>query len=324
MTPELLERRLQRLVDQAPDAGRVSNRVLAGTPPRPTRRWPKVATSGLAALVLAALIAYFVPVADLAIAKVPFAGDLLRDAGLVGVEGRITSVGSVSSSSGYRLELVGAYADSTRTVLLLHAAPSVGPHFESLRLTDQFGRSYQAQNGTANFETGDSEIQFEALAWPDGITGARLTLSLTSVETYSDLGPAPTVSGSWTLSATVGVDQSTSLPLPEAATLGNARFRFTSVSYTLATVLVNIEETGVSLGELGRTIPDGKKGTPALTMDIYDSEGQIINGSASMSDDPFGVVHISFLGFRLGAGGNYVLRISYYGYGSFERVLAIP
>ena len=324
MTTDLLEERLTNLALTAPDPGTISARVLAPATRRRGRRLPRVALSAAATMVLLAMVAYFVPAADNVVAKVPFAGDLLRDAGLAGVEGRITSVGSVAASSGYRLTLVGAYADSSRTVLLLHATPAVGPHFPSIRLTDQFGRSYDAQNGSADFKTGDSEIQFEALAWPDAITGSRITLQLTNVEIDSETGPVQTVPGTWTLSAIVGVDQGTNLPLPASATLGDAHFQFTSASYTPATVAVNIDETGVSFHELSRIVPDGGKGTPALTMDIYDPNGQIISGSASASDDPLGVVHISFLGFRLDGAGNYVLRVSYAGQGSFERVLKIP
>ena len=91
-----------------------------------------------------------------------------------------------------------------------------------------------------------------------------------------------------------------------------------------STVAVNLDETGVSFDELTRTIPDGAKGTPALTTDVYDPSGQVISVSASISDDPFGVVHISILGFRVGRSGNHILRISYAGHGSFERVLRIP
>jgi hypothetical protein len=326
MTTELLEKRLQNLSVETPDAGRVAARVLSRASRRRARRLPRALAAGVATVALLVLIAYFVPAADTAVASVPFAGDLLRDAGLVGAADRITSVGSEATSSGYRLQLVGAYADSTRTVLLLHADPAIdigGPL--AMQLTDQFGRSYFLQGGTANLRTGDSVLQFDSLAWPDGITGARITLHISSVNTADETGPGQPVAGSWTLPATLGVDRATALPSPADANLGPAHFHFRSLSYTPATISIDMDVTGVSSEELGRIIPDGRKGTPALTINLFDPSGELINGSGgSGGNDIFGAVHIQFLGFRLGHAGKYVLRVSYAGEGQFERVLMIP
>jgi len=325
MTTDLLEERLQKLSVEAPDAGRLTTRVLSRASRRQARRLPRVATVGLATVALVVLIAYFAPAADTALASVPIAGDMLRDAGLVGAAGRITSVGSESSSSGYRLKLIGAYADSTRTVLLLHADPPIDFSPTPIVVTDQFGRSYQFQNGTANMQTGDSVLQFEPLAWPDAMTGARITLHLSSVQTADETGPSPAVPGTWTLPATLGVDEGTTLALPGPATLGPAHYRFTSVSYTPATVAVDMEVTGVSFSYLTLEIPTGLgKPMPAFTIDVIDPNGQVIDGSSSMSDDLLGRTQIHFNGFRLGANGRYVLRVSYVGVGQFERVLTIP
>jgi hypothetical protein len=325
MTTDLLEERLQRLSVEAPDSGRVATRVLSRASRRQARRLPRVAAAGLATVALVALIGYFVPAADTALASVPIAGDMLRDAGLVGAAGRITSVGSESSSSGYRLKLVGAYADSARTVLLLHADPPIDFSPTPMVITDQFGRSYQFQNGTANLQTGDSVLQFEALAWPDAITGARITLHLSSVQSADQNGPGPAVPGTWTLPATLGLDEGTTLAPPSPATLGPAHYRFTSVSYTPATVAIDMEVTGVSFSYLTLEIPAGLgKPMPAFNIDLIDPNGQVINGSSSMSDDLLGRTLIHFNGFRLGASGRYVLRVSYIGAGQFERVLTIP
>jgi hypothetical protein len=325
MTTDLLEERLQKLSVEAPDAGRVATRVLSRASRRQARRLPRVAAAGLATVALLVLIAYFVPAADTALASVPIAGDMLRDAGLVGAAGRITSVGSESSSSGFRLKLVGAYADSVRTVLLLHSDPPIDFSPTPMVITDQFGRSYQFQNGTAYLGTGDSVLQFEPLAWPDAITGARITLHLSSVQTMDETGVGPAVPGTWALPATLGVDEGTTLLLPDPATLGPAHYRFTAVSYTPATVAVDMEVTGVSFSYLTLDIPSGLgKPMPAFNIDLIDPDGQVINGSSSMSSDLLGRTLIHFNGFRLGASGRYVLRVSYVGAGQFERVLTIP
>ena len=182
MTTDALEQRLSDLALEAPDAGRVTARVLslAVTPRR--RHLARVVTLAVATLALMLAVLYFVPVADAVLADTPIAGDLLRDAGLAGAGDRVTAVGAVATSSGYRLELVGAYADSTRTVLLIHAEPGIGLSGTGPELTDQFGRTYQMHGATGNFLTGNVALQFEALGWPDGITGARITLHITTVE----------------------------------------------------------------------------------------------------------------------------------------------
>jgi hypothetical protein len=326
MTTDLLEDRLQKLSVETPDAGRVAARVLSRASRRRARRLPRALAAGVATIALLVLVAYFVPAAGTAIASVPLAGDLLRDAGLVGAAGRITSVGSESTSSGYTLKLVGAYADTTRMVLLVHADPPIGIGGPlATQLTDQFGRSYSLQGGTGNLKTGDSVLQFDALAWPDGIAGARITLRVSSVNTADETGPGQPVAGSWTLPATLGVDEGTTLALPSPATLGSAHYRFTSVSYTPATVSIGIEVTGVSFDYLSLGIPDGRgKPTAALNIDLIDPNGQVINGNSSMSDDFLGRVQIHLNGFRLGAHGRYVLRVSYAGVGQFESVLTIP
>jgi len=315
MTTDTLEERLRSLAIEVPDAGRVSARVLGRLSKRHASRVPRVTAAFVAAVVLIALVAYFVPAADTAIAKVPFGGELLRDAGLVGAGDRITSVGSSATASGYRLTLVGAYADSSRTVLLMHADPAIA-NMDSF-ITDQFGRSYHFQNGATNSETGDLVAQFEGLAWPDAITGARITLHVMRLRTT---GP-DVVSGSWQLPATLGVDEGTRLPLPPGASLGPAHFSFTEVSYTPATVAIDMDISGVSFQELNRRTPDGLKGTPAFEMDLTDQNGDHING-AYESGGGQGPIHVHFVGYRLGGGGRYTFRVTYSGE-TFERQLNI-
>src|SRR5712692_1907354 len=181
MTIGLLEERLQNLSVDTPDAGRVAALVLSRASRRRTRRLPRALGAGAATIALLVLVAYFVPAADLALANVPVAGEVLRYAGLVGAADRITAVGAVSTSSGYRLKLVAAYADSSRTVLLLNADPPIQPA-TSVTLTDQFGRTYQWQNGTSDSNTGAWVMQFEGPAWPDSVTGARLTLHFSQLQ----------------------------------------------------------------------------------------------------------------------------------------------
>jgi hypothetical protein len=328
MSTDLLEKRLENLAVESPDAGRVTARVLSRAPRPPSHRVRRFVAAGLATILLIGLVGYFVPAADTVVASLP-AGDLLREAGLVGARDRITWVGSADTSSGIRLQLVGAYADSTRTVFLVHSDPPVWPNFSDAELTDQFGRHYHSHSSMSNALTGNAVAEFEGLAWPDATTGARITLNITEVTAalrpYEEGQPLQTrvVHGSWIVRATLGVDETSPLPLPAPASLGPAHFKFTSASYSAATVAVDMDVTGVTWEELTRRMADGLKGTPVFTADLIDPSGQVIGGGGSSTSNG-GAVRVRMLGYRFGGGGDYVIRIKYVGAGEFERVLKIP
>ena len=328
MSTDLLEKRLENLEVLVPDPGNVTARVLSRGPRTSSHRIRRFVAAGVATVLLIALVGYFVPAADTALASTP-AGDLLRDAGLVGAKDRITWVGASDTSSGIRLQLVGAYADSTRTVFLLHSDPPMIFGGAPVELTDQFGRHYYMHGARADTRTGNLSAEFDSLGWPDAITGARVTLHLTRVSAlvrpYEE-GRSPElkdVQGSWTLRATLGVDETTALPLPAPASLGPAHFQFRSVRYSAATVAIEMDVTGVTVDDLTRRIPDGLKGTPVFTFDLIDPGGQV-NGASGASRSNGGAVYMQLLGYRLGGGGDYVVRIKYLGGGEFERVLRIP
>lgn len=332
MALETLEQRLTDLALDTPDAGHVTARVLSLAQKPPRRQLRRAIALGVATVVIAAGVLYFVPAADAALADAPIAGNLLRDAGLTGAGTQVTSVGSVASSSGVRLQLIGAYADSTRTVLLLRANPAVDlfevPDY-NVQLTDQFGRSYHVQSGQTDSRNGQVIVQFEALAWPDALTGARIAFKVTALQPIcaasafcTDPVPGgPVVTGSWVLPATLGVDEGTALPLPASARLGAAQLKFTSVRSSTATVGIDIQVTGVTFGDLAQMVPDGGKLAPVFTIDLFSPTGDLANASSSMNEGLQGPT-IQFLGYRSGP-GEYRLHISYRG-SSVDRIVTVP
>lgn len=339
MTPDVLEQRLASLTMNVPDAGRITARVLSTAAMPRRRHFARAAALAVATLALMLVVLYFVPRADAVLADTPVAGNLLRDAGLAGAGDRVTAVGAVATSSGYRLELVGAYADSTRTVLILHAEPGIWLGGPGPELKDQFGRSYRWGSVIADARTGEVVMTFEALAWPDAITGARITLHWAAIQPVVCATPAgdtsglpvctpgPPVAGSWTLPAIIGVDEGTVLTLPAPARLGSANFRFTSVVSTPATIGVDIEVTGISYADLLKIIPDGRKGIPAFSVDLIAPDGSMNmagGGGTDFSEDLTGV-HLHFTWPRsASSAGDYRLQIAYLGRGEFDRVLHIP
>ncbi len=333
MTPDILEQRLAGLTMNVPDSGRITARVLSTAAMPRRRHFARVAALAVATLALMLAVLYFAPRVDAVLADTPVAGNLLRDAGLTGAGDRVTAVGAVATSSGYRLELVGAYADSTRTVLILHAEPGIWIGGPGPELKDQFGRSYRLGSGMADARTGEVVMTFEALAWPDAITGARITLHWAAIQPvvcvtpagdisgFPVCSPGPSVAGSWTLPAIIGVDEGTVLALPAPARLGSANFRFTSVVSTPATITVDIEVTGMTAADLNKRAPDGGKGTALFTVDLVAPDGSDMGrGGSEGSGD---LIHFWWARDASSA-GDYRLHIAYQGLGEFDRVLHIP
>jgi hypothetical protein len=316
MTTNLFETRLRDLTVEMPDPGLVTARVLR----RPARRVlsvPRLALSAGIAAGLIALVAYFVPSASTVIAKVPFAGPAF------GAGDHVTTVGSSATSSGYTLTLTGAYADATRTELLIHASRPVVFIGSDSTMTDQFGRSYHGMSGSSNPQAGDETLEFEPLAWPDSATGARITLSISSLQT----GENPTtdvVKGSWTLHAVLGVDEGFAIASPAPGTLGSARFQFTSVIYTPATIAIDLDMTGASDQELATPVFNGDvKPVPALSFDVLDAAGNVVTGVIEIDNGWFGVYHVHLLAYRDDSGsGTYTIRVSRRG-STFERTIKV-
>ena len=321
MTVETLEKRLHELDVETPDAGLITARVLSRQTPQRRPGVPRLAAAPVTLVALVVLVAYFAPAADIAIAeRSHWSGEILQWAGLVGASDRITAVDETARSSGYRLTLQGAYADSSRTVLIMHSDPAIAStDGVSTTLTDQFARTYHFSGSASNSLTGDLVMTFEPLQWPDSLLGARIALHVHQVTT-----PARTnVDGTWNLTAALGVDAARPLPPPAPGDLGRAHVRFTSASYTPATIEIRLEVTGVPGEELSRWVPNGGKGEPAFLVKIIDPDGQLIGGSFTGPNSPY-PNPIAASAYRESGGGQYTVLVSYYGYGSFTRLLTIP
>ena len=80
--------------------------------------------------------------------------------------------------------------------------------------------------------------------------------------------------------------------------------------------------TGVTFDDLGNTVSDSLKPTPAFEVDVRDPNGQDVTGAWGMNDDWLGAIHVHVLAYRTVAGGNYAVRVTYLG-ASFDRTLAV-
>src|ERR1700687_1613988 len=208
-----LAQRLRRLDVAAPDASRIAAAALAahrsGARRGRGRLVIALAMVPLVMLIVTGIAAYFAPAFSQALADAPIprggAGPVLRQFGLASIENRVSSFGDRSDSGGLTVELVGGYADPSRTVLFLRATPAarvVALLSGDSRLRDQLRREYRVAGGVANSETGDVALTFIPIEWPASRLGARVTLTLERLVDRTAAQPIA-IAGSWELHATL-------------------------------------------------------------------------------------------------------------------------
>jgi hypothetical protein len=240
---ELLERELYKLDFEVPD-GLVDRAVAAGTraPDRahiakPIPMGARVTLGRAAALVVTILFvnlvaAYFAPKYGQALADAPFMGGVtspvLRYSGLDASQ--ITHLDVSATSAGHTIKVLGAFADTERTVLLLevdgkpHGLPmkEAACCYAEATLVDQFAFEYQHI-----YSPDAMAMTFAPLAGPASRLGARLKLHITRLLGLSPEFPA--TSGDWSLNVTLIQQAGKVLPVPDPATANG-------ISYTLRSV----------------------------------------------------------------------------------------
>lgn len=184
-------------------------------------------TAGRAAALVAAILfvnlvaAYFAPRYGQALADAPIVGGVtspvLRYSGLDA--GQITHLDVSATSSGHTIKVVGAFADTERTVLLLeidgrpHGVPmkeTACCYAEGI-LVDQFALEYQHI-----YSADPMAMTFAPLAGPASQLGARLKLHITRLLGLSaEFQP---VRGDWSLNLTLIQQAGKVLAAPDPAT----------------------------------------------------------------------------------------------------------
>lgn len=330
-----LAQRLRKLEITTPDASLVGAAAMsAHRPPTGPRRRTLVLALTMVPLVtlfITAIAAYYAPAFSQALADAPIAGrvagPVLRQFGLASIEDRVSSFGDRSASSGYTLELVGGYADSSRTVLFLRVTPAARVMMlfpDHVRLRDQFGREYHSTGGFADSATGDAAVTFVPIESPADQLGARLTLTLTQLEDPT-ARPA-TIAGRWELQGTLLPEEGRDLPVPERGALGGASFVFTKARALPAALLVEAQVSGTTMTELRERVPDDGKGRPVFTERLIDSTGQdrrLLAGSGSSGGSgSASSPTLSWL-WQITGSGRYELVLTWEGRGTLTRTLVV-
>ena len=288
-----LARRLTHL--NFPEAAEIGPRVIQlfgqGDSGRAVRRgrWPR--RLALAAVVLllvvgalAALPSTRQALADAPIVG-PFAADLLRLAGLPSVGPRISHLDVKAVSSDHTVSLVGAYADNSRTVVIVHVDPARMPELP-VTLTDDKGVSL-TEPVISPTEKGDVVLTFGAIPNPSP-NGNPLTLDI------EELGPILTVSGpvtgdygrvegQWILHFTIKVDAQAAIPPLAPGQLGQVKVSFQE-TVVGTDVQVSAHLTGATIGQLEDMASDdaaakgatGQPGPGAFQMSLLDGSGRLV------------------------------------------------
>lgn len=311
-------------------------RVLAASPAQHRRATgrPLWATLGMAGILLVGALTaatYFAPRFQQALADSPLVGSaitpLLQGLGLEPLTGRFHEVHAVSTSAGYQMQIVGAYADENETYFAVRMTPALPTYPSDATLTDQFGRNLQLQGGTTDLVSGNAIWNFAGVGWPDTVVGARLTLHVRSLDVASD--PPHVLQGNWTLHPTIAIEPGKPYagPLPADGTLDNSSIRFTRVQASAATVQVQMqigEPLSKRLGDtVGSVVPGVSKPHPAFDVRLLRVDGTDVQGLREEEHSSLGGTDVSVIWLRP-APGTYRLVVSYEGIGQIERPLQLP
>jgi hypothetical protein len=316
-----LAERLQELPLDVSRADVITARVLTARrrAPRPPA-FLAVAAAFLVLLLASWGVLYFSPATAAALADASgpggFSGEILNHFGL-GTE-NITAESSTATSSGYKVKLIGAYADPLRTVVLLRITPGAFVSGDFV-LTDQFGWTYQNLNAEGNLETGDQALTFEAATWLASSTGMRFTLTLNGVEL---LGGSH-VSGSWTVKGVVLLNGGTTLQTPASGSLGPGTVTFSEARYAGRALSIKAEVRGVSVDGMVPAVGPGTKPQPALSVALAPADGGPLRPASTLSGSSNGDVSELEMLFLNVDPGKYFVVISVEGAGTLRSPIVV-
>jgi hypothetical protein len=324
-TTDSLAQRLRELPLDHPRPELIASRVLgAAARPSPSRLLPRLAVA--AAIVLAALpvawgVLYMSPATAAALADASgpggFSSEILDHVGL-GTGSSITAQGSSATSSSYRVQMVGAYADSIRTVILLKMSPAALASSD-VRLTDQFGFTYNLTEGEGNLMTGDQALTFQPASPIASVTGMRFTVTFNQASLLS----GETVSGAWTVQGVVLLKSGTRLATPASGTLGSGTVTFTEVRYSGRVVSIRAEVRGLSLEGFTQEVTPDSKGHPRFSIELAPIDGGAAGPVNSLGLSSSGdVTEVEALALNIDP-GTYLLTLSLEGVGQLQRRLVV-
>ena len=212
-------------------------------------------SAALVALVLGNLIAArIVPGYAMQLANAPaigpISGPLLQLAGLA--PSQLTPASSSATVDGQTITVVGGFADTSRTVVVIqvdgrNSPPSkaAAQYYVQATLTDQYGHSYSERYGGED----NQDLVFQPLVGPAMHGPVRLTLHVTLL--IIDSAPSPghpssqsRFAGNWILGLTVTQHSAVTATIPAPVTVAGITYAVTSITISGTDVTVNWRASG--------------------------------------------------------------------------------
>lgn len=234
----------------------------------------------------------------------------LAAGGLTAAVGVVTDPNLVSTSSGRTVRLVGAYADTTRIVLILRTLPAADPQVE---VSDSRGK-VNASEAVVRASAGDDVVTvYQAPAHaPDGTANLKVHIPFFSAPPQS--GSALTTGG-WSFAFALKVQGSTPITLQKApATVGSWN------------VTVDVFELTPSVIHLQLRVA-GKAGlsqdAAASAVKLVDASGNEVFPAGSSITPVGGGLRLDYVWPRVAAAADYRLTISGGG-GEYSADFSVP
>jgi hypothetical protein len=234
----------------------------------------------------------------------------LRAAALSTVPELVTPFQVRSENGGQTITLIGAYADSARTVLFLRVNPDAGT--PELSLSDDLGLMDMA-GSMREAAPGDYVVTLNSgpRVGPGHI--AHLTAEVTGLSAPPTvLGPPQALKGNWTLSFELSVQPATALPHESPFRLGSWTVTIEVLEVTPAVVHLQAVIDGARVEEVNAGLEPmislvDRSGAPVSTVGMF-AMTTIAEDELNPATGPPNSARVDMQWLRPGAAGTYQLR----------------
>jgi hypothetical protein len=255
--------------------GRRATALVAAFQRRPLRATAALAATLLLVVILNLGAAYLAPTFALALANAPILGSVARPVlDFSGLDpNQVIALDESAISSGHTIRLIGAFADSERTVLIIeidgqHPVPNKKQSccLPYAYLTDQFGHTYSWEPSVDALT-----LTFDPLVAPASQVGARLTLHVTALQTFqqADNVVPPLIYGDWKLHLTLFQHAKALVRLPSPGSANGVIYRFTSIRLSGLQLAVDFTMTGPPVDQVEHQLGNQYEAQDQLFVDRY-------------------------------------------------------
>jgi hypothetical protein len=298
-----------------PDAGREWHSYIGPVKPTSTKaRQPTVLPSAYLTLLVGTalyLVLLAVILGPQVMAEQPLPTPDLRAAGLSSVPELVIPFQVSSEHGGRRITLIGAYADSARTVLFLRVKPDVGVP-DNLTVSDGQG-IMNAGGHTLSGAPGDYVYAVNSGPRTGADHIANLTAQVFELRPVALItAPTERLKGTWTLTFVLPVHQASPLATESPFQLGAWKVTIEVLEVTPAVVHLQAVIDGANVEEIGQGLDSGislldKSGAPVSSV-AAEVETTISKEDLNPATGPPNSARVKLQWLRPRSAGTYQLR----------------